>query len=289
LKADLSKKKAQLKAALGMARTQLGLAGAAGMERLEEDLDSSESVLGFLGPEGGAAASLGLAAARAAGAARMDLGTTMNWLRAKVRAEDFCAPGQRRAVPGTDAINAYVLGPPRGTAQVRKMKPTGDQDYKLMADRVTLLGAVESLLSGDDTTETVPPGPFEQNYRVDLEQAAQDPFFRRRYGFPGDPLSDPIAEWRRIDHEWLVGGSAGSRSSSMPAHGVHEALHGFTNGRIIRADHGSTDQLDEEVDATARTSRSWKEFRDRVRFQGAFPADAQRTGKPLYVEYTIPL
>ena len=62
LKADLGKKKAQLKAALGMARMQLGLAGAAGMERLEEDLDSSESVLGFLGPEGGAAASLGLAA-----------------------------------------------------------------------------------------------------------------------------------------------------------------------------------------------------------------------------------
>jgi hypothetical protein len=400
LKADLGNKRAQLKAALGMARMQRGLAGAAGMERLEEDLDSSESVLGFLGPEGGAAASLGLAAARAAGAARMDLGTTMNWLRAKVRAKDFCAPGQRRAVPGTDGINAYVLGPPRGASPIRKMNPTGDQGYKLMADRVSLIGALESLLSGDDTPETVPPGPFEQNYRVGLEQAAQDPFFRRRYGFPGDPLSDPVAEWRRIDHEWLVGGLSrlalqldvgvnntslalafelpdgrtlifpgdaqignwlswgtltfkvkdragrdvevtskellnravfykvghhGSHNATMkaggleemtsgdlvamiptdqeyastkrpprtgwemPAHGVHEALRGFTNGRIIRADHGSKDQLDEEVDAMARASRSWNEFCGRVRFGGEFPADAQRAGRPLFVEYTIPL
>jgi hypothetical protein len=400
LKADLGKKKAQLKAALGIARSQLGLAGPSGTEHLEEDLDSSQSILGFFGPEVGESAGPGLAARKAAAPKRMDLGTTMNWLRAKVHARDFCTPGERRAVPGNHGITAYVLGPPRSTSQTRKMNPTGDQGYKLMADRVSLLGAVESLLSGDDAPETAPIGPFERIYTVDVEQAIEDPFFRRHYGFPGDPLADPIGEWRRIDLDWLVGGLGrlalqldvgvnntslalafelpdgrtlifpgdaqigswlswgalkfkvkdragrdveitskdllnravfykvghhGSHNATlkaggleemtsgdlvamiptdqafartkhppktgweMPAHGVHKALHRFTNGRIIRADHKSRDELDAEIDATARASRSWTEFRNRVRFGGTFPNNAQRAGRPLYVEYTIPL
>jgi hypothetical protein len=340
-----------------------------------------------------------VAAARPADGARMDLGQTMDWLRAKVLAKNFCSPGQRRAIPGTAGINAYVLGPPRGASQLRKMDPTGDQGYKLMADRVSLFGAVGELLS-DGGDGQAPPGPFAERYRISPEHAAQDPFFRQRYGFPGDPLFDPGVEWRRIDHEWLVGGLSrlalqldvgvnntslalafelpdgrtlifpgdaqignwlswsaltfkvkdhagrdvevtskdllnravfykvghhGSHNATMqaggleemtsgdlvamiptdqeyastkrppktgwemPAEGVHEALRAFTNGRIIRADHGSADQLDEEIEQSARDSRSWKEFRDRVRFDGEFPSDAQKEGKPLYVEYTIPL
>jgi hypothetical protein len=210
IKGELGKKQAQLKAALGLARTQLGLAGASSAKRLQEDLDSSEGLLGFLGPQG-AGADLGLAPAAAAGGGRMDLGTTMNWLREKVRAKDFCTPGQRRAIPGTDGIYAYVLGPPRGTSQLRKMNPTGDQGYKLMADasmssKVSLLGAVGWEISGDQTKGAMPPGPFEDGFRVELDEARNDPFFRQHYGFPGDPLADPVAEWRRIDHEWLVGG-----------------------------------------------------------------------------------
>ncbi len=269
-----------------------------------------------------------------------------------------------------------------------------------MADRVSLLGAVDALLAGDGASGKLPPGPFEQHYRVSMEDAAQDPFFRQRYGFPGDPLADPVAEWRRIDYEWLVGGLSrlalqldvgvnntslalafelpdgrtlifpgdaqignwlswgtltfkvkgpggrdtdvtskdllnravfykvghhGSHNATMkvggleemtsgdlvamiptdqayastkrppktgwemPAHGVNEALQGFTNGRIIRADHASADQLDDEVDETARASRSWTDFLARVRFDGKFPAEAQKAESPLYVEYTIPL
>jgi hypothetical protein len=399
VKADLGKKKDQLKAALGMARAQLGVAGG-GVGRLLEDLETSVNVLNFLGPEGGAEAGLGLAATRKAGAARMDLDATMNWLRAKVRAKDFCSPGQRRAIPGIEGVYAYVLGPPKGVPQLRKMDPTGDQGYGLLADRVSLSGAVASLLSGDDATGNLPPGPFERRYRVSPDDAARDPFFRQRYGFPDDPLSDPVAGWRRIDNDWLVGGLGrlalqldvgvnntslalafelpdgrtlvfpgdaqignwlswgsltfkvkdrsgrdvevtskdllnravfykvghhGSHNATMkaggleemtsgdlvamiptdqefastkrppktgwemPAHGVHEALLGFTNGRIIRADRASTDQLDQEIDPRARDSRSWEEFRDRVRFGGGFPADAKMAGKPLYVEYSIPL
>ena len=52
----------------------------------------------------------------------------------------------------------------------------------------------------------MPPGPFDQRDRVELDDATQDPFFRHHYGFPGDPMSEPVDPWRRIDHEWLVGG-----------------------------------------------------------------------------------
>jgi hypothetical protein len=402
IKADLGKKKLKLKAALGAARAQLGLAGAAGTAGLAEDLDSSASVLDFLGPEGAAAARLGVAGSGSglARGPRMDLGTTMDWLRAQVRSRDFCNPGERRAIPGTDGINAYILGPPRSAAMMRKMDPTGDQGYKLQADRVSLLGAVELLLKDEDATTAVPPGPFESADRIDPEGAAQDPFFRRHYGFPGDPLADPVAEWRRIDLDWLVGGlsrlalqlDAGVNNTSlalafelpdgrtlifpgdaqignwlswgklsfkvkdkagrdvevtakdllnravfykvghhgshnatmkvggleemtsgdlvamiptdqdyartkrppktgweMPAQGVYEALRGFTNGRIIRADHASVDQLDQDVETTVRGSRSWKEFLGRVKFDGKFPNDAQRADGPLFVEYTLSL
>jgi hypothetical protein len=406
IKADLGKKKAQLKAALGLAREWMGMAGAAGAKPLQDDVDSSEGLLGFFGPQPAGIAA-GLAAAAPAGGSRMDLGTTMNWLRKQVLTKDFCSPGQRREVPGTDGIFAYILGPPRGASQLRKMNPTGDQGYALAGDaskssRVSLLGAVSWELSGRGATGEMPPGPFDGRFRVELDEAPNDPFFRRHYGFPGDPMADAVAEWRRIDHDWLVGGLSrlalqldvgvnntslalafelpdgrtlifpgdaqignwlswgsltfkatdkrgrdvevtskdllnravfykvghhGSHNATMkaggleemtsgdlvamiptdrdfartkrppktgwemPAHGVQEALRGFTGGRIIRADLASKEQLDDEIeDEQVRHSRGWKEFLDRVRFGGAFPAQARKKdGAPLFIEYTISL
>jgi len=75
----------------------------------------------------------------------------------------------------------------------------------------------------------------------------------------------------------------------MPANGVHEALRRMAEGRIIRADHGSFEALDEEVDQEARRRRAWREFRGRVKFGGKFPKEAKRENLPLYVEYSIPL
>jgi hypothetical protein len=399
VKAELGKRKAQLKAALGMASGALGLAAESDKQRLSADLECSTSLLGFLGPESDADGRMGVAGRKPAGAPHMDLGTTMDWLRDKVRSKDFCDPGQRRAVPGTTGVNAYILGPPKALSALRKMDPKGDQGYALMADQVSLASAVDAVLADDGATAGPPPGPFDRRYRVSMEEAAQDPFFREHYGFPGDPLSDPIGEWRRIDQEWLVGGLSrlalqldvgvnntslalafelpdgrtlifpgdaqignwlswsalkfksqdhagrdmevtpkdllnravfykvghhGSHNATlkeggleemtsgdlvamiptdqdyartkrppktgweMPAHGVHEALRSFTNGRVVRADHGSPEQLDEEADKAALNSGSWKEFRKGVRFDGKFPDDAQKDGKPLYVEYTIP-
>jgi Metallo-beta-lactamase superfamily len=398
IKSELGKKRDQLKAALGLAGKQIKSAGFAAAQGLQDDLVSAHGLLEFLGP-GEVAQGFGVAAAKAADAARMDLGTTMKWLRAKVRAKDYCAPGQIRDVPGDLGIKAYVLGPPRGASQLRKMDPTGNQGYELMATRVSLLGAVDAFALGEHPSDKPLPGPFEERYRVGLEEAREDSFFRERYGFPGDPLSDPGGEWRRIDLDWLVGGLSrlalqldtgvnntslalafelpggrtlifpgdaqignwlswgalkfkikdqsgrdlevtskdllnravfykvghhGSHNATlrvggleemtsgdlvamiptdqvyaktkrppktgweMPAHGVHEALSGFTNGRIVRADHTSSKQLTDEAKSSVHDSRSWQEFIERVTFGGEFPADAKKKkGEPLYIEYSI--
>ncbi|MHC5539135.1 MBL fold metallo-hydrolase [Singulisphaera rosea] len=396
VKAELGKKKAKLVAALGAVRGHLGLADE---DALPDDLVSSQSVLDFLGPNFEAAEGLGVAAAGAV-AKRMDLGTTMDWLREKVDAKNFFSPGDRRSVPKTEGVNAYVLGPPRSASQLRKMDPTGDQGYQLMVAQVSLLGAVDALDAEGTKARQTSLGPFDARYRLSEEEAANDPFFRQRYGFANDPLFDPGSAWRRIDQDWLVGGLSrlalqldvavnntsfavafeladgrtlifpgdaqignwlswgsltfkykdaagrdvevtskdllnravfykvghhGSHNATMraggleemtsgelvamiptdqayastkrppktgwqmPAHGVYEALHGFTKGRIIRADHGSPEGLDEEADPSLLGSRAWTDFRGRVRFGGKFPADAEKDPDfPLYVEYTIP-
>jgi hypothetical protein len=201
VKTELGKKKAKLQAALGALGERIKARGDDPFAaRLREDLAATRHVLDFFGPT--AAAPAAAKKSKKADGGRMTLGETMDWLRAQVQPGDFCSPGERRELPGADGVNVYVLGPPRSVKSIRKMDPTGDQGYKTHADRVSLLGALDWLASGEDGD---PPGPFDDRYRVRPAEAAGDPFFRECYGFPDDPLGDAGAAWRRIDDEWLGG------------------------------------------------------------------------------------
>jgi hypothetical protein len=400
IKADLGKKRSQLKAAVGLARKKLAMAGAADAERLKQDMESSLGLLGFFGPLRSERTSLA-----AAKSDRMDLGETMNWLREKVKTKDFCRPGERREIPGAEGVHAFVLGPPRGASQLRKMNPTGDQGYKIAgavprSAQLSMFGAVEWAESSDATTAAIPPCPFEPRFRIGMDEAKDDPYFRRHYGFPDDPMADSVATWRRIDQDWLSGGLSrlalqldigvnntslalafelpdgrtlifpgdaqignwlswgalkfqtvdkagrsvevsskdllnravfykvghhGSHNATlrvggleemtsgelvamiptdqdfahtrrppktgweMPAHGIEQALRGFTGGRIIRADCKSIKELDQEIVAPEeRESRTWKEFRNAVAFKEKFPPESEKQDtEPLYVEFTI--
>lgn len=203
VKRELGKKKAHLQAALGAARTRLGARGAdAATDRMHDDLDATDGVLAFFGLSATAKPKKGEKPPAAKG--RMTLGETMDWLRSKVKPGDYRAPGERRAVPGTAGVNAYVLGPPKAVAAIRKMNPTGDQGYRHLSDRVSLLGALDWLTHDEQIGS--PPGPFEGRYAIPAADAAADPFFREFYGFADDPLGDGGTAWRRIDDEWLVGG-----------------------------------------------------------------------------------
>jgi hypothetical protein len=205
VKAELGKKKARLQAALTAARARLGARGRdPATDRLLDDLDATDGVVAFFGPAAAAAAAPKKGAKAPAPGPRMTLGETMDWLRGKVRPGDFRAPGERRPLPGAADVNVYVLGPPKDVAGIRKMNPTGDQGYRHLSDRVSLLGALDWLT--DDTKTGDPPGPFDARYGVRVADAAADPFFREFYGFPDDPLGDDGTSWRRIDDEWLVGG-----------------------------------------------------------------------------------
>jgi Metallo-beta-lactamase superfamily len=208
VKADLGKKKKKVAAALKAVGARLkAAADQRSAEFLERDMEAVETLLGFYGPAD-SSTSVALAAAPKAGKKAkksaehaMTLGDTMDWLRAKVRPGDWCSPGERRPLPGAAGVNVYVLGPPRSVAGIRKMDPTGDQGYRLKAERDSLLGAIDWLTG--ETEEAA--GPFGAPYRVPTVDARTDPFFREMYGFADDPLGDAGQPWRRIDDEWLGG------------------------------------------------------------------------------------
>lgn len=211
VKAELGKRRNALHAALAMARNKLGARGSdSNTDRLHDDIDAAENVLAFFQlaqPVEDAPSQKPKKKPRAAQPAsskKMKLGETMDWLRKKVRPGDFRTPGERLALPRADGVNVYVLGPPKDVAAIRKMNPTGDQGYRHLSERVSLVGALDWMT--DSTKSGPPPGPFAAQYGLAVADASADPFFRELYGFSDDPLGDNGLEWRRIDNEWLVGG-----------------------------------------------------------------------------------
>jgi len=188
LKRELGKKERSLAAVLDEVQERMKTSSDPSHKRLKLDIEVTGEVLGFRGP--------------GAAEGRMKLGDAMTWLREKVKARDYCSPGECRTIPNVDGVKVYVLGPPRDTKAIRKMNPTGDQGYKHKADQVSLWGALEWL--GSDRKDE-PIGPFEDRYRVSKDDAQDDPFFREYYGFSDDPLGDSGEGWRRIDDEWLGG------------------------------------------------------------------------------------
>lgn len=207
VKAALGRQRAVVGKALEKARLRLGQGlkangGDRNALRLNDDIVSAEGVLGFFGPRNGAVGETKAKGTSKSAGKTMDLASTMSWLRDKVRPGGFCSPGECRALPGTEGIRAYVLGPPRSLTAIRKQDPSRGQSYELQADRVSILAALDWL---DPETPGAPPGPFGDYHRLSPEDARLDPFFRENYGFPDDPLGDAGPAWRRIDDEWLGG------------------------------------------------------------------------------------
>jgi hypothetical protein len=210
IKAALGKNKEKVCGALKLieARGVAARLAAAGDDpaarQMRDDLETTAGLLGFLGMAPGLAAH-----ARKEelppGVRGMLLGDTMDWLRSRVGPGDYCSPGQRRPLPGAAGVSVYVLGPPRDVKRIKQMDVTGEEDYKLQADRVSLLGALDWF---DSDRKQPLPGPFRDRDRVTPEQAAAMPFFREYYGFADDPRGDEGRAWRRIDDEWLVDGAS---------------------------------------------------------------------------------
>jgi Metallo-beta-lactamase superfamily len=126
VKKELGKKKKQVKAALKVAG-MLGLK-AGGASPVEKELETTEQMMNFIGPDDAApgpapAAAKTAKSAKADGAddkkKRLTLGEAMDWLRAKVQPSDWCVPGEVRSLKDVDGVKVYVLGPPKATASIR--------------------------------------------------------------------------------------------------------------------------------------------------------------------------
>lgn len=190
VKAAIGKQRATIAAAM-QALEKAGGFGAVANPGLKKHLEETSQLMGFFGP-----------AAAAKDAPRMKLGETMDWLRSKVSDNAFREPGECLALPGTQGVKAYILGPPKDIAAIRKMDPTGDQGYRNLAATASLTGAIEWLINANPQTD-LPPGPFDDCYGLSVDEAQSEPFYRDHYGFPNDSLGPGSQAWRRIDDDWL--------------------------------------------------------------------------------------
>lgn len=200
VKKELGKKKRQVQAALKAAGT-LGLSPG-GDSPVEKELQTTEQIMNFLGPDDTAPTALAAAKKSAGGGPKkLTLGEAMDWLRAKVQPGDWRVPGDVRSLPDVDGVKVYVLGPPKATASIRKMDPSGNQGYRHRA--ASFMGAVESFARDPEGADT--QGPFDDRYSINESDARVDPFFREYYGFTDDYLGDDDTAWRRIESTWLGG------------------------------------------------------------------------------------
>lgn len=134
-------------------------------------------------------------------AAKRTISAAMEWAKARPGAAvRFLVPGGEPVpIPGTDRARAYVLGPPRDRALIRKSDPSqrASEVYQLSGEGGPELGFLAATGVGG-------PGdagrPFDEWFQVPEQAARSRPFFLDHYGFEGD-------DWRRVESEWL--GSAG--------------------------------------------------------------------------------
>jgi hypothetical protein len=153
---------------------------------------------------------------------------------------DYCEPGQSLTLEGVPGARIYILGPPQNERLLRAINPStrkpstysrssslrnGQQLTERIALTLALRCAAEAGTAApltDAEKELLQNSfPFEPSFRVTMEEAAKNDFFRRQYGFASDDQAGaghqkqqqedrpiPIERapaWRRIHTDWLDG------------------------------------------------------------------------------------
>lgn len=182
---ELGERRAAALRALHAAARSLRLRGA------PDRAGSLESLLSFFGELDG-----GLPATERA----------LRYVLGRARPPRFCVPGEKpHELPGGAAARVYVLGPSRDEALLTRSGPSrqnsGAYEKSPALDEesafhAAALGTGEETLSRDEAELKNLSFPFDRMYRVSLDEAKEDPFFREHYFDPGH-------DWRRIDTDWL--------------------------------------------------------------------------------------
>lgn len=170
-----------LRAALKVAQTRAAMAG--------DDDTAGEvgSLLEFFGAAGD----------NTAGAALANVKSFSKTVR-------YCFPTDAPVVlPGT-GVRAYVLGPPRDEAAIRRFNPSSahPETYGVTSSDV-FLAAMAPALRDEGAGD-----PFDSILQIPIQYAGQLPFFQRHYfGEDSNSTANPDQGWRRIDSAWLGGAS----------------------------------------------------------------------------------
>lgn len=183
LKKEFKKKKKALKKAMGLMPDS---------EKTEERLGmyrhAISELFGFFGGMGVSAAVEG--------------GTEATWdYMLQLGSNEYCNPKkQPLKIDGVENVRVYILGPPEDPDYIRK-KLSKTETYDEGKHGFSLFDSFMAAVAGDDdelSDTRVRAQPFDERYMLTPEVARGMKFFKKRYGFDGDP-----GEWRRIDHDWL--------------------------------------------------------------------------------------
>jgi hypothetical protein len=142
----------------------------------------------------------------------------------------FHAPGDRPCpLPGVPGVRVYVLGPKRGAEEER---PGREGGLTLGEDVAFFLAARDEAGDGEDKELRERCFPFEKVFRIPVEKAKEDPFFRKSYfGEPGQEAEDA---WRTVDSEWIGSSTRLALELDRDTNGASLALAlELPNGKVL--------------------------------------------------------
>lgn len=175
-----------------------------------DEVATVTNLLQFHGPiEGGAGGAMAAAKTAANGklAGNASCEAALEWLRQKAGATNvsFLKPGQAAAWGVDGGLRAYVLGPPRDDAQLRKLDPSKGPAREVYLARSEDVATIEGLAavhrdaSGTAGTEGQ---PFSRPYWNAYDTRSHRTSARRRFPIL-KRYEDPADRERRIDTAWL--------------------------------------------------------------------------------------
>ncbi|MFA6243669.1 MAG: MBL fold metallo-hydrolase [Candidatus Hydrogenedentales bacterium] len=115
----------------------------------------------------------------------------LNYLKGRRKPTILPTGGKPVAIPGTDNVRVYVLGPPAKKSDLNKANPGKGEGYELMSGgSLGLSDAIMDACNGNEKSQ-----PFDQRFRSKLSGMP-----------PKHPYRLPENKWRNIDHDWLAVG-----------------------------------------------------------------------------------
>ncbi len=206
---QITKHKGDLKLAVALAADALANRSPVSGEKeeLEDNVSGMRELFGFFGDVSGGAP---LAATLAKG-----IDESMRFVAERAGKKGrFLVPGDLIEEDWLPGVRVYVLGPPRSESALRNMGEHGSPELYSLASKVTTdlcacsrfnidqsdLQKYSARLDPEERQRFEASLPFDPRFRLEsTDQKARAAEFAEYY--------NPLNDWRRVDNDWLMGGS----------------------------------------------------------------------------------